>query len=261
MIQRKGDKNMRRNKIIWSTVLIVSLLLLIGYSVWGYAFARNINLRQYGSGYSYGRGMMNGWFGSYNNQQNYINSEKMSIEQIRNTVENYIQSYEGNLEISDIFVFKDSDYYVSIEEKDTGKGAMELLVSPYTGNVYPEYGPNMMWNEKYGMHGGRGYGMMGPGMMGGFRQNRNNWYYRDGYNTKEIDRDKAVKIADDYVKRNVDKDFSVLDDGHEFYGYYTFHISEDNKTVGMLSVNYYTGAVWYHDWHGQLESIISHDEK
>jgi hypothetical protein len=29
---------------------------------------------------------------------------------------------------------------------------MELLVNPYTKEVIPEYGPNMMWNLKYGMH-------------------------------------------------------------------------------------------------------------
>lgn len=236
---------MRRDKILWSTVLIVSLLLLIGYMIWGYAFSRYTDFRSYGSGY-YGRGMMDRWYDPYNSRQNYGNKEKMSIEQLRNAVEGYIQSYGESLEISEIFVFKDTDYYVSIEEKDTGKGAMELLVNPYTGAVYPEYGPNMMWNEKYGMHGGRANGMMGSGWS------RN---YQGSYASRQIERKEAVKIADEYMKRSIDKDFSAIDKGHEFYGYYTFHVNEGEKPVGMLSINYYTGDVWYHNWHGQLENI------
>ncbi|WHH59960.1 hypothetical protein [Petroclostridium sp. X23] len=251
---------MRRDKIVWLMVLIVSSLLLIGYIVWGYPFSRNINFSRYGTDY-YGRGMMNRRFNPYNNRQNYGNKEKMSVDQIRNFVENYIQGYGDSLEMSDIFVFKDTDYYVSVEEKDTGKGAMELLVNLYTGDVYPEYGPNMMWNERYGMHGGRGYGMMGPSMIRDPRWNNNNGYYRGTDDSKQIERNEAVKIADDYVKRNIEKDFTVSNEGHEFYGYYTFHVNKSDKPVGMLSVNYYTGDVWYHDWHGQLEKIISHDEE
>jgi hypothetical protein len=56
-------------------------------------------------------------------------------------------------------------------KKDTGTGAMELLINKPSGQVYPEPGPNMMWNTKYGMmFGSGGYGgMMSPnrgGMMG-----------------------------------------------------------------------------------------------
>jgi hypothetical protein len=30
-------------------------------------------------------------------------------------------------------------------------GAMELLVDKSSGAIFPEYGPNMMWNLKYGI--------------------------------------------------------------------------------------------------------------
>ena len=248
---------MRRSKIIWSTVLVISLLLLIGYGIYEYTFARNTNFGSYGPGY-YGSGMMSNWFGTNtnNNQRDYVGKEKMSIDKIRDAVENYIQIYNDNLEIADIFVFKDTDYYVSIQEKDTGKGAIELLVNPYTGDVYPENGPNITWNEKYAIYGGSSYGMMGS-----FQQNRNNRNYRDEYTEKYIDRNKAIKIANEYAKRNIDKDFSVLDEGREFYGYYTFQVNEGDKPVGMLSVNYYTGDIWFHNWHGQLENIITNDKK
>lgn len=35
-----------------------------------------------------------------------------------------------------------------------------------------------------------------------------------------------------------------------FYGYYTVHLLKDGRVTGMLSVNGYSGQVWYHTWHG-----------
>lgn len=250
---------MRKNRIIWTAVLVVSVILLIGYGLLGFTLSRNGNYGSYGQrGYgSYGqgyngRGMMGRWFNSNSSQVE--SGKKLSIDQIKTVVNDYIKGYGSNLEISDIFVYKDTDYYVSVEEKDTGKGAMELLVNPYTGQVYPEYGPSMMWNEKYGVQGG--YGMMGRGgwnMMGG--TSRNN-YNNNTTSSKQFSSDQAVKIADQYVKDNLGKDFSVSGDGREFYGYYTFHINKGGSIAGMMSVNYYTGAVWYHDWHGEIEQVI-----
>ncbi|WP_432666063.1 hypothetical protein R9X47_07085 [Wukongibacter baidiensis] len=262
---------------------IVSVLILsLGFTSFAFASSYsnfNGNFNGYGmmngnvvgSGYGNGYRMMNGFgghmgfghmgnehmsgmMGAWGNSNNYkyYNSEKMSEDEIKETVEKYIETYDENLEIGDMFVYKNSDYYVSIEEEDTGKGAMELLVNPYSGAIYPEYGPNMMWNEKYGMHGSRGFGMMGMG----------SWNNINIYDSLEkLDRKKAVSIADEYVKEILDKDYSVENEGHEFYGYYTFHVSKDDETVGMLSVNHYSGNVWYHTWHGDIEKIISHHDE
>ena len=66
----------------------------------------------------------------------------------------------------------DNNAYARITEKSTGIGAMELLVDPASLVVFPEYGPNMMWNLKYGM-------MSGAGMMGGtsaaWRRGSSSW--------------------------------------------------------------------------------------
>jgi hypothetical protein len=35
-----------------------------------------------------------------------------------------------------------------------------------------------------------------------------------------------------------------------FPGHYTMDTVSAGNTVGMLSVNATTGAVWYHTWHG-----------
>ncbi len=189
-------------------------------------------------------GMMGSYYWGYD--QEYDKSELKEISELKENVEKYLDYYDGDFEIEDIFVYSNSDYYFSIVEEATGRGAMELLVNPVTGAVYPEFGPNMMWNTKYGMHSSNGYGMMR--MMDSF--------FNDFDEEDAISKDEALNEANDYLK-----DFSdnlvAEDGGHAFYGYYTFHIVEDDEVMGMLSVNAYTGDVWFHKWHGDLIEIIS----
>ena len=220
-----------KHQLVWGVILLGAIAILIGYSIWLFMFAKSTETVVYNQGY-YNSGMMGGRVNS--------SGEQLTPDQILADVENYLEGYGNNLQVADIFVFTDADYYVSVEEKDTGRGAIELLVNPYTGQIYPEPGPNMMWNEKYSM------------MMGGsFRYNAN------ATDTATVNRTEAVKITDDFVKSQLGEAFSVPGDGHAFYGYYTFHIEENGKTIGMLSVNDTTGEVWYHDWHGDLEQVIS----
>ncbi len=83
-----------------------------------------------------------------------------------------------DLKIAEVMVF-DNNAYVRVVEKSTGIGAFELLVEPVSQVVYPEPGPNMMWNLKYGgmigqqmMGGGKG-NFPGMGMMGNYRRQCN----------------------------------------------------------------------------------------
>merc|ERR1711879_834235 len=70
---------------------------------------------------------MNGWSndsygGMMGNQGNvfsnkdYSNTEKQSNEVLEEQVEKYISQFDEALEISDIFIFSDTDYYYSIIE-------------------------------------------------------------------------------------------------------------------------------------------------
>ncbi len=199
-------------------------------------------------GYYSGRGMMGGYY-----YQSSDESELLSLEALTDNVNDYISGFDEDLVIGDIFVFENSDYYFSIEEENTGLGAFELLVDPYTGYVYPEMGPNMMWNTKYGMHASSEYGMMnGRGMMGGYS-------YPTEYGSAErntISYGDALDIAGDYLQNG----YTVSGEGHEFYGYYTFHTLLNGEEAGMMSVNGFTGEVWYHTWHGELIEVIGgHD--
>lgn len=110
----------------------------------------------------------------------------------------------------------------------------------------PEPGPNMMWNTKYGMMGG---GMMGGGMMGSYRQ--------PPASKMPISKDQAASIATDYLRTS--RPDATTEEPDAFYGYYTVHIVKGGKIYGMLSVNGYTGEVWYHSWHGAFIQMREFD--
>lgn len=244
-------------KKIMIAVLIAAVLLVAGGVVGSLVTSNSYgNKLSYDGANYYRNGMMQGSYGS----EQINTGEKMDIKALEERVESYISQYDDSLEISDVFLFEDSDYYFSIMEENTGLGAMELLVNPYTGAVYPEFGPNMMWNLKYGMHNNSGYGMMGGGGMMG-RNSMRGYSSKNTSDRNEISRKDAQKLASEYMDRDTSNGYIVSDDGHEFYGYYTFHIEDENRTTSMLSVNGFTGEVWYHDWHGTVTEIIdSHGE-
>ena len=222
----------------WFILFTVSVILFLSFFV--YVF------------YEAGRGdeYTINWPGRYPDESQIKYGKLMDIEDIEKSVEEYILNFEDELQIGDIFVYEDTDYYVSIEEVETGKGAMELLVNPYTGFIYPEHGPNMMWNEKYGMHG-KGH-MMWRGRRD-YESGEYRWYFP---NEQQIQKGEAVHKANEYIQQYFDSDAFTDGQGHDFYGYYTFHIKKGEDTVGMLSVNQYTGDVWFHSWHGEIVEVI-----
>lgn len=245
-------------------ILTIGLVLIIGGLVGQSIFKQNGLERFEGKGTYRENGFMHSNYFANEDQiprnqfEDYSdNQEKLSLEVLKDHVNKYLDNYEAALIISDIFIFEDSEYYFSILEEESDMGAMELLVNPYSGTVYPEYGPNMMWNLKYGMHSNGG-SMSGRGMMGFNHFNYDNESF-DETTAKEISPEKAYDYGVKYLENNKD-DLTLDNVYHEFYGYYTYHVMQNNETMGMLSVHGFTGQVWYHDWHGQLIDVISdHD--
>lgn len=181
-------------------------------------------------------------------------AEPLSLEAAHNAVERYIEGQDyGSFQIGEIMIFA-NHAYAQIIEADTGIGAMEVLIDPLTTNVYPEYGPNMMWNLKYGMHAGGGP-MGGHGMMG--------WSNNMDIDLSEpmpIDSEEAAIIAQEYLNRN-NSPLTVDDHAEGFYGYYTFDTLEEKGNIsGMLSVNGYTGDVFIHRWHGNFIEMAEEHE-
>ena len=158
-----------------------------------------------------------------------------------NISERYLTSLNNpSLAIDEIMEFE-QNFYVIYYEKSTGIGAFEMLIDRGTGRIFPEYGPNMMWNTKYG-HGG---------MMGGWSQPPSG--------QMPINQDEAVSIAQEFLEDSYLG--TIAEDPHLFYGYYTIHITRDREIYGMLSVNGYDGAAWYHNWHGSyIQSLELHEE-
>lgn len=213
--------------------LLVSSIALIVIGFLGLGTTLIIgNLGFTASNFSPGKGYMFNQEDSCNMERSRVSAldaKNLSFDTVRELAKDYIVNYEQNLEIAEIMEFS-KNYYIEVVEEDTGIGAMELLVAKSTGAILPEYGPNMMWNTKYGMHS---------------RMNSS-----DITNDMPVDAEKAIEISDRYLAKSGINEY-IGDEAEIFYGYYTIHTTdEDGNIAGMLSVNGFSGDVWYHNWHG-----------
>lgn len=175
----------------------------------------------------------------------WVGTGPLRLSQARNAVQGTLdQLGNPDLQIKEIMIF-DNQAYAEISEKSTGVGAMEILVDPATLSVYPEPGPNMMWNLMYSpMNGSPGWGMMGRRVGSGPP-----WPRADLSPDMPISGQQAITIAQTYLDDN-HAGASAGDEADPFYGYYTIHVLRNGKVTGMLSVNGFTGAVFPHTWHG-----------
>lgn len=153
--------------------------------------------------------------------------ERITIDEAAAYAEKAINADQTGLSIREVMEFSDN-FYVLVTEKDTGRGAFELLVDPYTGEVASEPGPNRMWNLKYGHH------------RSGADAGENELTLAQAKNLAQTALDQEVAGA------------AVESDGISFYGYYTFDYEVQGKITGMLSVNGTNGRVWFHTWHGSF---------
>lgn len=250
--------------ILWilgiAGALVIACLLLaagffVGRAAWGGFTAWPAGMMGYfsppGPGariydYQRGPGMMGGGFGmmgpgmmggyGFSRQSP---SRPLSIEEAEDAVQGFLAELgDPDLILEEVMIF-DNHAYAEIVEASTGIGAMEVLVDPVTLAVYPEHGPNMMWNLKYGM-------------MGSF--------YRRGFNPTPrrstsgdmpVSPEEAAAAAQEYLDDYL-PGAEVDEHADQFYGYYTLHILQEGKVTGMLSVNGYTAAVFPHTWHGDF---------
>lgn len=181
-----------------------------------------------GSGYGPG-GMMAG----RGNAQ--TNGQPITLDQAQKDAQAYIdRTGNADLALDEVMEFQ-NNFYAIVKEKSTGIGAFEVLINKGTGAVIPEPGPNMMWNTRYGMMGRNS--PMGQ-MMG--------YTVQTGPTTISVDQ--ARQTAQRWLDQN--QPGATTEPPDQFYGYDTVHILKDGKVTGMLSVNGYTGQVWYHTWHG-----------
>jgi hypothetical protein len=143
---------------------------------------------------------------------------------------------DGGLAADEVIEFS-NNYYASIRETSTAIGAFEILLDRASGNVVREPGPDMMWNTKYSV--------MRGGMMRSFGAT-NSW-------PMTVTAAQARDIAQRWLGAN--RPGTSANSADPFYGYYTVDFERDGTLVGMLSVNRYSGQVWYHSWHGTFMQL------
>lgn len=257
------------NKTLTTTLTVLAIIALAGIIFFAGSMYARSNMMFGWSNNTYGPATMNRMMGGTNGMMNgpsgmmnrygfsNANLTPLTIDQAKAGAEQYLARLNNpDLEIAEIMIF-DNNGYVIVREASTGLGAFELLVDPASQIAYPEHGPNMMWNLKYGalnhdnMMGGSG-GMMGRGiMMGGYGNMMGNW---DGTTPLDISAkmtittEQAVGYAQQYLDENIAG--AVVEHPIQFYGYYTLDFRKDGKITGMLSVNGYSGQVFLHTWHG-----------
>jgi hypothetical protein len=181
-----------------------------------------------GNGYGFG-GMMSGYV--YAAPYTY-NGSPLTINTASTIAQNYVASIGNpNLVVKQVEEYT-ANFYVQVNDKSTGNGAFELLINKYTGSIYPEMGPNMMWNTQYGM--------MRSGILGGI--------FGAPTTTMPVTAAQAITNAQQYLTTYLPG--STTGDVTTFPGYYTIEVLTSGTTSGMLSVNGYTGQIWVHTWHG-----------
>jgi len=169
----------------------------------------------------------------------------ISLSEAKANVESYVErSGYKHLQVTEVMEFERNSYAI-VAEKDTGIGAMELLVNMVSGAVGPEMGPNMMWNAKYGM---ARRGMMGPSAPSA----ETPVPAAEG-SGMTLSPEQATEAAQRWLDTNLPG--RAPGDADPFYGYYTFHFLQDGQVEGMLSVHGSTGDVWYHSWHGAFMAM------
>src|SRR6266508_842574 len=259
------------------TVLIVSLVLVLGAGLfYGGMYFASTRYRSYGmtnrgfgpggmmgnygysdpnsGGYGYGPegmmggGMMGSGYGGMMGGGGLTKADPISVEDAKQAVVSYLAEIgDDDLVLKEIMIF-DNGGYAIVSEKSTSIGAFELLIDPISLTAFPEYGPNMMWNLKYGMMSG----YSNNGIMGGMMVRWN-----AGTPSANISAEMPVSVKDatQSAQKYLDAYLAgtkVSNEVTHFYGYYTIDVERDGKIVGMLSVNGYSGQVFLHTWHGDF---------
>ncbi len=208
---------------------------------WGFQGGEDSGYYGYGCGGT-GGGMVGRGGMMWNNNSPFFQTEPLSLSEASEAINTFLTNLnDSNLELDEVMIF-DNHAYAEIVEKNSGIGAMEVLVDPASRAVYPEMGPNMMWNLKYGMMAGYG------GMVGRFGYNAPG----DVSAEMPVTPTEAVEAAQNYLDANFGEKFEADEHVDPFYGYYTLHVKQAGETIGMLSVNGFTKQVFLHTWHGNL---------
>lgn len=139
----------------------------------------------------------------------------ITIDRALDIAKQYVASLENpDLEVIAVEEWA-NNFYFQVREKYAGIFTCQMLIDRYTGSVFPEPGPSIMWTSRTQM---------------------------------TIDIERAKQYAEQFLGGYLPG--SKVHAVAVFYGYYHFYVVKDGKIVGMLDVNGFAGKVWFHTWHG-----------
>ena len=185
----------------------------------------------YTNGWGWGGCMASRWGWGANANPTTTTATTISINQATDIAQTYVASLNNpDLKVTEVEEYQ-NNFYVVVGEKSTDNGAFELLINKVTGVITPEMGPNMMWNTEY---------IFGNGWC--------NWVRGTITATPTVTADQAQAYAQQYL--NAYLLGTTTGDITAFPGHYTIEVLNNGTPYGMLSVNSFTGQVWYHTWHG-----------
>lgn len=195
-----------------------------------YSPAAQVNSPSYGTGWGWGR-CLGRWGGGIFGAPATTSTTPLTISQAVDIAKTYVASLNNlDLTVAEVEEYQ-NNFYVVVEQKSTGNGAFELLINKVTGAVRPEPGPNMMWNNQY---------TFGAGWC--------NWAAGPVSATPTVTVEQAKADAQQYL--NTYLAGTTVGDITSFPGHFTVEVLSNGTPYGMLSVNSFTGQVWYHNWHG-----------
>jgi len=159
----------------------------------------------------------------------------LTMDQAIQIANQYLSSANTqNLQLGSVHQFTNG-YEAEYTEKGTDIHAFEILIDPYSGAAFPEMGPNVMWNTKYGHLGG---------MMGGPSPSLAN-------TNMPVTADVARNNAQQWLNSNL-PGATLGSSVDTIYGYYEIMVQRDGRDYGEIDVNGYSGQVWYEGWHGPV---------
>lgn len=172
--------------------------------------------------------------------------DPLTVDEAYQAADAYLSNLEiDDLKIAEVMVF-DNNAYIRVVEESSGMGAFELLVDQVSRAAFPEPGPNMMWNLKYGALNHQEMMSAHGGMMGHFDTDASP---ADVSAEMTVTAEQALQAAQEFLDQ-ARPGLTTGTDAEAFYGYYTIDILRDGKPVGMLSVNGFSSQVYVHRWHG-----------
>lgn len=160
----------------------------------------------------------------------------LSIDEAVKIVNKYLAGVKNSDLIVDVVFTFENNTLARVIEKNTGIGAFDVMIDPWTWMVYPVPGPTIIWNQKYDLSSGSdGVALKAK-------------YVRSKMALTPV---QAIRKAQTYLDENQAGSITNRKP-YPYYGFYSLEVIQDQMVIGRLDVNGETGEVYPQLNHGAL---------